>query len=424
MRNWKALAMVNIMLLSVFINGFSFQSIGNDNVNSIEDKQNSISLPNISLVNYSWNTVLVEVSNYTINETVYSPQIVIATYVPNMVEIDKWYNISIYTLRVSNVSTENVSITIENETLSPIKIEYNSSQFFHVCLDIGIDFPSFIKVIHFGIGLFGWDNVRMWHIPISEGCNIETEYHFGDNLSYSSPLEVPYQHWGNPQIIEFRLKKENETVKASPTLKLIPESAFIPCGANFSFKIVIDELPNGLAGYNISLEPLLYINASTWWDIVNVTNVTFPDWAELNDWERKDYDWWLKAIDLHDNIQQNATNVTLATITVKLNYLANGSLNISINRLDDDNGYPIDVIIKNASITVFPSLPIHPPPTDPDNDGLYEDINGNGLIDFDDVVEFFQHFDYIEENWPTETVDFNGNGLTDFDDIVELFMQM
>ena len=123
-------------------------------------------------------------------------------------------------------------------------------------------------------------------------------------------------------------------------------------------------------------------------------------------------------------IIQNATNVTLATITVKPNFVANGSLNISINRLDDDNGYPIDVVIENVTITVFEALPSYNPPTDPDKDGLYEDINGNGLVDFDDVVEFFQHFEWIEENWPTDIIDFNGNGLLDFDDIVELFKEV
>ena len=80
-------------------------------------------------------------------------------------------------------------------------------------------------------------------------------------------------------------------------------------------------------------------------------------------------------------------------------------------------------MIQNASITVFPSLPNYNPPTDPNKDGLFEDINENGLIDFDDVVEFFQHFEWMGQSWPTG-VDFNGNGLIDFDDIVELYNEV
>ncbi len=245
---------------------------------------------------------------------------------------------------------------------------------------------------------------------------------------------------------------KNGLVKILPTLKLNPSTACIPLGSNYSFNLTIDELPTGLAGYNISLDPsLVWIeNFSTCdnftytvykiLDIVNITHINFPNWAILNTWGEKtgicicdlcipshcycDRWWWLKAIDLNDKMTQNATNVTLATITVKPNFIANGSIHVSVNRLDDDNGYHIDVVTQNASIIVFPPLPNYSSPTDPDGDGLYEDINGNGLIDFDDVVEFFQHFEWIEQNWPSGAADFNGNGLIDFDDIVELYNEV
>lgn len=227
-------------------------------------------------------------------------------------------------------------------------------------------------------------------------------------------------------------------VKIFPTLKLIPENAFIPFGSNFSFDLVIDELRCGLAGYNISLRPSLrfFVWQNMSWlnitipplQIISIINVSFPEWAVLHKWGTVGWIfpsiWWLKALDLNDYVVENATNVTLATITVKPNSVGKGSLNILINRLDDDNGYPIDVTVENATITVFEALPSHNPPTDPDGDGLYEDINGNGLVDFDDVVEFFQHFEWIEANWPTNIVDFNGNELVDFDDVVELFKEV
>jgi len=60
------------------------------------------------------------------------------------------------------------------------------------------------------------------------------------------------------------------------------------------------------------------------------------------------------------------------------------------------------------------------PPTDPDNDGVFEDINGNGRLDFSDVVALF-------ENLPDARAPFqhfNDNGRIDFDDIVELFKQI
>ncbi|ACL17071.1 PKD domain-containing protein [Methanosphaerula palustris] len=60
-------------------------------------------------------------------------------------------------------------------------------------------------------------------------------------------------------------------------------------------------------------------------------------------------------------------------------------------------------------------------PTDPNHDGLYEDLNGNGVIDFNDVVLFFNQMDWIAENEPLAAFDFNHNGQIDFNDIVQLF---
>ena len=63
-------------------------------------------------------------------------------------------------------------------------------------------------------------------------------------------------------------------------------------------------------------------------------------------------------------------------------------------------------------------------PTDPDNDGLYEDINGNGRQDFHDVVVFYENLEWVPDNEPVECFDFNGNKRIDFDDIVKLYEEL
>ncbi|HPX74156.1 MAG TPA: dockerin type I domain-containing protein, partial [Methanoregulaceae archaeon] len=60
-------------------------------------------------------------------------------------------------------------------------------------------------------------------------------------------------------------------------------------------------------------------------------------------------------------------------------------------------------------------------PTDPDNDGLYEDLNGNGRCDFADVVLYFNQMNWIAENEPVSAFDYNGNGEIDFSDLILLF---
>ena len=60
-------------------------------------------------------------------------------------------------------------------------------------------------------------------------------------------------------------------------------------------------------------------------------------------------------------------------------------------------------------------------PTDMDEDGLCEDVNGNGRKDFADVVLFFNKMTWIAANEPVSAFDYNGNGRIDFADVVWLF---
>jgi len=82
------------------------------------------------------------------------------------------------------------------------------------------------------------------------------------------------------------------------------------------------------------------------------------------------------------------------------------------------------IYIGGVPLELKPFPPYENLPTDPDNDGLYEDINGNGRKDFDDVVAFFQYLEWVPDNEPVECFDFNGNGRIDFDDIVKLFDEL
>ena len=57
---------------------------------------------------------------------------------------------------------------------------------------------------------------------------------------------------------------------------------------------------------------------------------------------------------------------------------------------------------------------------DPNGDGLCEDVNGNGRMDFADTVLLFTQLDWCAAHAPW-AFDFNGNGRVDFADVVRLF---
>jgi PKD repeat protein len=85
----------------------------------------------------------------------------------------------------------------------------------------------------------------------------------------------------------------------------------------------------------------------------------------------------------------------------------------------DDSGIYVTTIPTKPVTPVFPGYT--KPPTDPNHDGLYEDINGNGILDFDDVVAYYDNMDWIEANSSVALFDYNKNGLIDFDDVVKLY---
>ena len=81
---------------------------------------------------------------------------------------------------------------------------------------------------------------------------------------------------------------------------------------------------------------------------------------------------------------------------------------------------------KSAIIEVIKKpIPDHTKlPTDPNHDGRYEDVNGNGRMDFNDVVVFYGNMNWIKENVPVALFDYNNNGRIDFNDVVKLYAKI
>lgn len=61
---------------------------------------------------------------------------------------------------------------------------------------------------------------------------------------------------------------------------------------------------------------------------------------------------------------------------------------------------------------------------DTDDDGKFEDLNGNEHLDMHDLVLLFQNFRWIGESNISTRVDFNKNGRADYADIVTIFHAM
>ncbi len=63
-------------------------------------------------------------------------------------------------------------------------------------------------------------------------------------------------------------------------------------------------------------------------------------------------------------------------------------------------------------------------PQDIDRDGRYEDVNGNGRVDFSDVVLLFNNLDAVSASYPASVFDFNLNKRIDYSDVTALYQSL
>ena len=126
---------------------------------------------------------------------------------------------------------------------------------------------------------------------------------------------------------------------------VVGDATISEIGGTAKINITLTEAPNGLSGYNITLS---LSNPS----VAEIIAVEFPSWALLTDNSTLPADTvWIKAVDLEEQVESGATDVLLATLTIRCDGYGNSILSASVEQMDDDNGDPITPSIDNGSIT-------------------------------------------------------------------------
>ena len=104
-------------------------------------------------------------------------------------------------------------------------------------------------------------------------------------------------------------------------------------------------------------------------------------------------------------------NVRLANITIQGNQIGNSTLHInSTQMITSDTCGNITLCPPDANLTVYvetlnklPGSIVPPPtvapstPTDPNGDGLYEDVNGDMIYNYFDVIDFADYLLWITD---------------------------
>ncbi|MGB4236138.1 MAG: PKD domain-containing protein [Methanoregulaceae archaeon] len=217
----------------------------------------------------------------------------------------------------------------------------------------------------------------------------------------------------------------NLTFAAGTTMVLPNGDIIVPTNDTTPLRLYLEEAPNGISGYDIT---------ALWGDSVHgdIMSVAFPWWAaNTSVTTLPNYSARIKALDLGNGVNPGDTNQLLATFNLKGNISTFSStidFKAIVNRLDDDGVFgPVDTHSVPATISVvrllpFPGISGHP--TDPDGDQKYWDVNGNGEIDFNDVITYFLNMDWIESEQYIPFFDYNGNSYIDFNDVILLFHEV
>ena len=268
-------------------------------------------------------------------------------------------------------------------------------------------------------------NPTAWNWDFGDGAT-STEQHPVHTYTKAGTYNVSLAA-SNSAGSDTRVKSGYITVTApvQNTLSFDPPSSEVRIVGTTKYNVVLDTAPTGLSGFNISV-------ALTDPSIGEIVGVSYPTWAMMPKNGSLPADSvFVQALDLEQLVGVGATNVTLCTLTVRGDAAGTTNLTITPIKVDDDSAGRYAPNVIGATLTVQNILPFpnplggeFPTPRDLDGDGLYEDLDGNGLVGFNDVVIYYQNMGFIESSQPLAAFDYDGSGFIGFNDVVRLYQRV
>ncbi|NUB90754.1 DUF839 domain-containing protein [Haloterrigena sp. SYSU A121-1] len=205
-----------------------------------------------------------------------------------------------------------------------------------------------------------------------------------------------------------------------PPAVLRADSVAVSHGATGEVDLTLSSIPDGLAGgrVTVSVEHA---------EVAEITDASYHDALELTsepsigDGSSVEF----RFADLEDAIGATLDDVTLATLELEGVGTGTTDITIEVHSLDDDDGMAIDTQPRPGVVVVGPS-PVGEgrAPTDLNGDGRFEDVNGNGRLDYQDVTLLFENLEGDAVQLNEAAFDFNDNGRIDYDDVVALYDEL
>ena len=219
---------------------------------------------------------------------------------------------------------------------------------------------------------------------------------------------------------QFEVEAGNPGLVTPPTT-LRPQSVAVRNGKTSTVELTARWLDAGLSGGHCTLtlsDPsVATITDATGRETFGLSNVAISDDGGSVTVQFADVDEAVQSID-------GGIDVPIASMEVRGLNPGTTDLTVTVGRLDDEDGNSLPAHTRTGVVAVGPPATggsgSGRAPSDPDADGLYEDVNGNGRLDYDDVVTLFDEFESDSVQLNGSAYDFNRNGTLDYDDIVTL----
>ena len=162
-------------------------------------------------------------------------------------------------------------------------------------------------------------------------------------------------------------------------------------------------------------------------DLVEIVDVSFPDFGLASAENIPGPDVEIRVSDVNNLAEQDSSNMLLARLVILGKQPGTVDIAISVSRMDDDAGMPINprAAQGTVNVVVYPILTgMDSSVRDLDRDGRPEDLNGNGRLDFADALAILRNLESASVQEHSDLFDYNGNGLPDFGDMVALLDRM
>ena len=193
----------------------------------------------------------------------------------------------------------------------------------------------------------------------------------------------------------------------------------VPLDGTTDVCITLQDFSSGFSGCELVFE---------FPDAVLPESVTTNDTFGLDSTDISGQTVTISVTDTDNAFSGTIDSLQIGCVTVRGAFEDTGTVTLESAQVDNEEGFQIGTVDFSGSCRDLSVVPGAQCPTvdgtettDPDGDGLCEDLNGNDRQDFDDVVDLFDNISDSDVTDNPDAFDFNGNGRVDFDDVVELF---